>query len=173
MVHTRAVRWLAAIAFCSILGVASAQSKIAIINVQNAVVETAEIKKAQADLQAKYRPRQADLEKIQKELSDLQQQLQAQSGKIPPQQEADLNARGQRRQREFQRLSEDLQADVDRDRNDILQRSGQRMIEVVKKLAEERGFDVVIDSTNTFYYKNSLDVTKDAIAAYDKTYPAK
>jgi outer membrane protein len=167
----RLVRWLAAIGFCSLLGIASAQSKVGVINVQTAVVETAEIKKAQAELQAKYKPRQAEIEKIQKELSDLQAQLQG--GKLPPQQEAEITARGQRRQKELQRMGEDLQNDVDRDRNDILQKTGQRMTEVVRKLAEERGLDVVIDSTNTLYYKSALDVTKEAIAAFDKAYPVK
>src|SRR4051794_23307438 len=142
MSHMGSVRWLAAIGFCSLLGVVSAQSKVGVINVQTAVVETAEIKKAQADLQAKYKPRQAEVERIQKEISDLQGQLQAAAGKMPPQQEADITAKGQRRQRELQRIGEDLQTDVDRDRNDILQKTGARMTEVVRKLAEERGLDV-------------------------------
>ena len=82
---------------------AFAQAKVAIINSQAAVIETAEIKKAQAELEAKYRPRQAQVEKLQKEIADLQQQLQAGQGKLNPQAEQDLQLRGQRRQRELQR----------------------------------------------------------------------
>jgi outer membrane protein len=62
---------------------------------------------------------------------------------------------------------------VDRERNDILQKAGQRMSEVVRKIADERGLDIVIDVTNTVFFKPALDVTKDATAAYDKAYPAK
>jgi outer membrane protein len=80
---------------------------------------------------------------------------------------------GQRRQRELQRLTEDVQGEVDRERNDILSRTGGRMQTVVQKLAEERGFDVVIDVSNTVYFKPALEITKDATAAYDKAYPAK
>src|SRR4051812_46912865 len=152
---------------------AFAQVKVAIINSQLAVIETAEIKKAQAELEAKYKPRQAQVEKLQKEIADLQQQLQAGQGKLTPQAEQDIQMRGQRRQRELQRLGEDLQGDVDRERNEILGRTGQRMQDIVKKIAEERGYDMVVDVSNTVYYKPAMEITKDATAAYDKAYPAK
>ena len=155
------------------LAIASAQLKVAIINVQSAILDTAEIKKAQGELEARYKPRQQQVEKLQKDLADLQAQVQAGQGKLTPQAEQNLQATGQRKQRELQRLGEDLQADVDRDRNDILQKSGARMTEVVKKLAEERGFDMVVDVTNTIYYKPALEITKDATVAYDKTFPVK
>lgn len=149
-----------------------AQTKLAIINSQAAVIETAEIKKAQTELEAKFKPRQAELEAIRKELEDIQQQLQAGQGKLTPQAQQDLNIRGQRRQRDMQRMTEDLQAEVERTRNDILQRTGQRMQEIVAKLAEERDLDVVIDVSNTIYFRPALEITKEATAAYDKAYPA-
>jgi outer membrane protein len=145
-------------------------SKIGIINLQRALVETADIKKAQVELEAKYRPRTAELEKIQKELTDIQAQLQG--GRLNQQAEQELNARGQRRQREAQRIQEDLQGDVDRERQDILQRAGQRMSEIVKQIAEARGLDVVVDVSNTVFFRPALEITQDAIAAYDKAHPA-
>lgn len=152
---------------------ASAQSKVAIINLQRAVLESAEIKKASTELEAKYRPRQQAIEKLQREIQALQQNLQSNAGKLTPAAEADLTAQGQRKQRELQRQTEDLQADVDRERNEILSRSSQRMQEVVKKLAEEKGFDIVVDVSNTVYFKPGLEITTESIAAYDKEHPAK
>jgi outer membrane protein len=151
----------------------SAQSKVAIINLQRAVLESAEIKKASAELEAKYRPRQQQMDKLQKDLQALQQNLQTNAGKLTPQAEADLTTQGQRKQRELQRLTEDLQADVERERNDILGKSSQRMQAVVKKLAEGKGIDVVVDISNTVYFKPDLEITTESIAAYDKEYPAK
>ena len=153
------------------MGAASAQVKVAIVNFQKAIIATAEIKKAQVDLEAKYKPRTLELEKLQKELQDIQAQIQ--SGKLNQQAEQELQARGQRRQREYQRVGEDLQGDVDRERNEILQKAGQRMNEIVKKIAEERGFDIVVDVTNTVYFKPALDITADAQKAFDAAYPVK
>ena len=154
-------------------GFASAQTaaKVAIINLQRALVETAEIKKAKVEMEARFRPRQADMEKLQKELQDIQSQLQG--GKLNPQGEQELTARGQRRQREMQRLQEDLQGDVERERTDVLRRASERMAEVVKKIADERALDVVVDAANTIYFRPTLDITTEAVAAYDKAYPAK
>jgi len=153
--------------------IASAQSKVAVINLQKAVLETAEIKKASAALEAKYRPRQAEMEKVRKELEDIQQKLQSLAGKLTQQAEADLTIQGQRKQRDLQRLGEDLQTEVDAERNDILSKSTQRMQEVVRKIAEEKGVDVVVDVTNTVYFKPALEITAEATAAYDKAHPAK
>jgi len=153
------------------LGVGAAQSKVAVVNSQKAILDTAEIKKAQVDLEAKFKPRQDQMARLTKELQDIQTQLQ--SGKLNQIGEQELTVQGQRKQRELQRLQDDLQADVDRERNDILQRSGTHMQEVVKKLADEKGLDVVIDTSNTIFYKASLDLTAEAVAAYDKAYPVK
>jgi outer membrane protein len=153
------------------IGIGSAQSKVAVVNSQKAILETAEIKKAQTDLEAKFKPRQDQMARLTKELQDIQTQLQ--SGKLNQTGEQELTIQGQRKQRELQRLQDDLQADVDRERNDILQRSGTHMQEVVKKLADEKGLDVVIDTSNTVFYKASLDLTAEAVAAYDKAYPVK
>ena len=146
-------------------------TKVAIINAQKAVADTAEIKRAQASLEVKFRPRQQAIESLQNDLQNIQKQLNTPN--IDPSKEAQLRADGTQKQKELQRLGEDLQADVNAERQDILGRSGRQMTEVVKKLAEERGIDVVVDITNTIYFKPALDVTAEATAAYDKAYPAK
>jgi outer membrane protein len=146
-------------------------ARVAIINAQKAVADTQEIRKAQAALEAKYKPRQQAMQTLQTQLQTIQQQLS--SPNLAPERESQLRADGTRKQKELQRLSDDFQADVNYERQDILNRAGRQMTEIVKKIAEERGFDVVIDITNTLYYKPGLEITADATAAYDKAYPAK
>jgi outer membrane protein len=68
-------------------------------------------------------------------------------------------------------MQQDLQDDVQNERTAILQRAGTRMQEVVKKLAEEKGLDIVVDSGNTVFFKTALEITADATAAYNKAYP--
>ncbi len=152
---------------------APGQTKVAIVNVQKAILDTAEIKKAQVDLEAKYKQRTDALQKAQRDLQDLQTQLQSAGDKMSSQGRIDLEANAARKQREVQRMTDDLQSDIDGDRNAILQRAGTRMKEVVQKLAEAKGVDVVIDVTNTFYYKPALEITAEATSAYDKAFPVK
>jgi outer membrane protein len=144
---------------------------VAIINAQKAVAETADIKKQQATLEAKYKPRTQAIQTLQAQLESISKQLQAPN--LAPDREAALRADGTLKQKELQRLNDDLNADVNYERQDVLTRAGRQMTEVVKKLAEERNIDVVIDITNTIYFKPALDITADATAAYDKAYPPK
>ena len=163
------------VAVCSALfalsQIASGQAKVAVVNLQEAVFKSAEIQKADADMQAKYKPRQDEINRVTTEISDLAQKFQAGQGKLAEAVLADLQAQGQRRQRDLQRLQEDLNADAERDRNDILTKTTQKMGDVVKKLAEEKGVDLVVDSATILYFKPTLDLTADTIAAYDKAYP--
>jgi outer membrane protein len=145
--------------------VASAQLKVAVVNVQKAMIDSDELKKVSADVETKYKPKQDELQKLQQDLQSIQTQLQ--SNKLSQQAQADLNLQGQRKQRDAQRLSDDLQQEFDRDRQDILGKAAQKMTEVVKKLAEERGYDIVIDVSQAIYSKPALDVTADALAAYN------
>jgi outer membrane protein len=164
---------LACSALLSIAPVLPAQVKVAVINLQRAVLDSAEIKKASAAMEARYKPRQAEAQQIEQKLGAIQQNLQANAGKLTPQAEADMQAQGQRLQKQLTRIQEDLQGDVERDRNEILGKASQKMGDIVKKIAEEKGLDMVVDISNTIYFKPALEITSDAIAAYDKAYPAK
>jgi outer membrane protein len=159
---------IAVLAFASI-GPASAQIKFAVINTQKALLETDEIKKAQAQMEAKFKPRQDQMVKLQKDLEDIQAQLN--SGKLNELGTQEMTAEGQRKQRELQRAQQDLQEDVERERTEIIQRAGARMQEVVKKVADEKGLDIVVDSASTVFFKAAFEITADATAAYNKTYP--
>ena len=166
---------LSALALAGALVLASpagAQTKVGIINTQRAVLETGEMKKAAADLEAKYRPQQQDVEKRTKELQAIQDKLEN-AAKLKPGEANDLQAEGQRKQRALQRITDDLQAEVERERNEILGRGTQRMQEVVTRIAEEKGLDVVLDASNAVYFKQSMDITNEAIALYDKHFPLK
>jgi len=164
-----------AAACCALLAVsqaAPAEIKVAIINLQRAVLESAEIKAASAAMEGRYRPRVADIEQLNKELSAIAANLQSNAGKLTPQAEADMSQQAQRKQRDVQRKQDDLQADVDRERNEILQKSAVKMSAVVKKLAESKGLDLVIDAPYAVYFKEAMEITSEAIAAYDKENPA-
>jgi len=151
----------------------STQTKVAVINFQNAVLSTAEIQKVLKDIQAKYKPRQDALLKGQQELSDIQTQLNASQGKLSQAGEADLQARGQRKQTQLQRLNDDLTADFEADRDEAVRRASTRMQELLKKVAEEKGLDLIVDSAAAPFVKTGIEITDQVVAAYDKAYPAK
>jgi outer membrane protein len=162
-------------AFCLAIAlfstVASAQIKVAVINVQKALADTDELKKASADLARKYQPRQDEMDKLQKDLETIDAQLN--SGKLNAQATQELQAKGTREQRDQQRMADDMQADVEKDRQDILAKMSQKMQDVINKLAEDKGLDMIVEASQTLFAKPTFDITADATAAYNKANPAK
>jgi outer membrane protein len=154
-------------------GAVSAQTKVGVINLRTAVGETADFKKSASDFEARVKPQVEQMDKLNRELQSLQQQLETNGAKLTPQAAQDLQIQGQRKQRDLQRLTEDLQGERDRETNEVVSRVTQRMQEIVKKIAEEKGLDVVVDSNDTIFFKPALDITKEAVAAYDQAYAPK
>jgi outer membrane protein len=159
------------LALAPLASMASAQLKIAVVDTQKALAESDDLKKQGAAVEAKYKPRQDEINKLQTDLQSIQQQLD--SGKLNQQAIADLQSQGARKQRDLQRLSDDLQQDFERDRQDILGKAAQKMRDVITKVAQEKGVDLVVDAGQSLYFKPALEITTDVIAAYNKAYPAK
>ena len=168
---------LPAVATC-VLGLMSvapamAQSKVGVIDFQRAVVDTAEFKKAFAELEAKFKPKQDQLQKAQQTLQDIETQLRASQGQLSQAGTAELNAKGQRTQVQVDRLTADLQEDFEGERDAALRVVSTRYTDVLKKLATDKGLDIIADTTALHFFGPALDVTDAAIAAYNAAHPAK
>jgi len=161
---------LVAISALVMAGAAQAQTKVAVINVQKALADTAEIKKARDDMNATLGPRQQQAEKLNNEITQIRQRLQSDTT-LTQQAQYDLQQEGTRKQTELTRLQEDLQSDAQNLQQSVLSKSSDRMQQVIKKLAEDKGLDLVVDTQTTLFFKPVLDLTADATAAYDKAYP--
>ena len=139
-------------------------SKVGVIDFRSALMGTAEMQAKVKELEAKYKPRQDELTQLARELQELQQKIQSASGN----ETLNLQNQGQRKQREAQRKQEDLQSDVEYDQNEISQGGARAMYDVISKLAEEKGLDIVVDISNTLFFKPALNLTAAATAAYNQ-----
>ncbi len=146
----------------------AAQAKVAVINFQEALLSTADMQKESAALEAKYQDRQEELNTLSAELQELQAKIQGAAGS----ELAQLQAEGQRKQVTAQRLSEDLQSDVEFDRQNILTAASGRMREIVQGLRAEKGFDLIVDSSGVLAADPLIDLTAEATQAYDAKHPA-
>jgi len=152
---------------------AMAQAKVGVIDFQRAVVDTAEFKKAYAALEAKFKPKQDELQKAQQTLQDIDAQLRATQGQLSQAGAAELQSKGQRTQVQVDRLTQDLQEDFEGDRDAALRVVTARYVDVLKKLATDKGLDYIQDAAALHFFKPEMDVTDAAIAAYDLAHPAK
>lgn len=145
--------------------------KIGVINWQKALLATQELQKRVKELTAKYQPQADSLDKAKRDLTDIQTELQSSQGKLSAEREAELEAQGTAKQRQVDRLTQDLQDAGEQERQDLLQAIGTRMTAIVKKIMDDSGLDMVVDTATVVAFKPAVEITDAAVAAYDKAYP--
>src|SRR5262245_22630162 len=94
--------------------------KIAVVDFERAVVESAAGKKSSEKFNGTLQAKQADLEKRQKDLEDQQKKLQNGARTLSDAGKGDLQKDIDRRTKELQRLNEDAQKELQALRNDLL-----------------------------------------------------
>ena len=154
----------------------AATGKVAVLNVRGAIVATAEGKQASSELQGQFAARQTELENLNKQVNDIRQRLQANEGKLSPEEGGRLERQGTALQKQIQRKQEDYQEDVNASQQEVIERIGRKMIDVLDRYARENGIIVVLDSSAQsapIYVSPTIDVTADIVKLYDQAYPAK
>ena len=153
----------------------SAPTKVGIINIQQAIVSTAEGQKAAKELEDKSAPKKKELEKMQGDIASLREQLNKMSSVGSEEQKRKLMADIDQKTKSFNRQVEDAQAELDQDQNRVLNELGGRMLAVLDKYAKDNNYAVILDvssqQTPVLFAANSIDVTRDVVDLYNKNVP--
>src|SRR5581483_7430858 len=150
---------------------AAATPKIGIINMQQAILASNEGRRDFESLQKKFEPKQTELKGMNDEVEGLKKQLNTQGDKLNDEARANLVKTIESKQKSLQRSLEDAQGDFQAQQNDILNRIGQKMMEVLDKYAKENGYTMILDVSNpqspVLWAGASSDVTKAIVDAYN------
>jgi len=151
-------------------------TKVGIVSIQDAIANTNEGKKELEALQQKFAPRQAALQTQNDELENLKKQLQAQSDKLSDEERNSRIRSATEKQKTLQRNAEDFQNEVQTAEQEILNRLGKKMLDVLEKYARDNGYAVVMDVSNpqtpVLYANPGTNITKNLIDAYNAESPA-
>lgn len=154
----------------------AAAQKIAVINIRQAVVATAEGKQASAELQSKFAPRLTELENLNKQINDLQNRLTAGERTLNDEEQNRLRREGQKLTTLLERKRTEYQEDLNGEQGEVIDRIGRKLLDVLDRYARENGLVAVFDTSaqNTVIYaSNQIDVTQDIVRLYDQAYPVK
>jgi outer membrane protein len=156
---------------------AAAPAKIAVMNVRNAIVATAEGKLAQGELQSKFAPRQNDLQNIQKQMDDIQRKLTEGARTLSADEQSRLQRDGELLSHRLQRGTDDLNEELQAAQGEIVDGIGRKMLEVLDRYSRENGYTVVLDTsaqgTPVVYGSSTSDITQEIVRLYDQAYPVK
>ena len=150
-------------------------TKIAVINVQTAILSTKDGQKAAADLQTQFNPRQQDLEKKQAELTALQDQLRKGSATMSDEAKTKLMRDIDATTTRVNRDTQDARSDLDEAQGKVMQELGGKMMAVMEKYAVQNGYAVIMDvsnpQTSVLWAASAVDITNDIVKLYDQAYP--
>ena len=148
--------------------------KIGLVSIQEAILSTAEGKKAMTELQKKYQPRQQEVQKDQQEIQAISDQLQKQAATLSDDEQRRLNRDLEQKQKILKRTTEDAQADFATDRDEMFRRIGQKMVRVINDYARQNGFSLIIgsDQVPVYYAAKEVELTDEVVRLYDAANPA-
>ncbi|MEO8592191.1 MAG: OmpH family outer membrane protein [Candidatus Solibacter sp.] len=150
----------------------AAPTKVAIIHVQNAILQTKDGQKAANELQGRFAPKKAGLDKKQNEIATLQDQLRKGSATMSEDAKAKLMRDIDAGNKSLQRDTEDAQADLDSEQGKIMQDLGGKVMAVLEKFATANGYAVVLDVSNpqtpVLWAASAVDITGDIVKLYDQ-----
>lgn len=145
--------------------------KAGVLHVARAIFESEEGKTAMADLQKKVDSKQEEFAKQQKEIQDLQAQIQRQGATLNQDAQAALARNLESKRITFQRSTEDAQKEFNQLRTDIYNRIGRKILAEVQKYAAENNFYLILDSSSqnsqVLFNTSSVDITSDIIKRYN------
>ena len=153
-----------------------APSKVGIIQIQQAILGTKDGQKALADLQARFGPKKAELEKKQNAIAQMQQTLRSGSATMSEEAKNKLVRDIDQSTKSLNRDTEDAQAEVQQAEEKIMQDLGGRIMAVINRFARDNGYSLIIDVSNpqtpVVFAADSIEITKEIVDLYDKNAPA-
>lgn len=152
-------------------GVAEAQLKVAVVNFERAVVESAQGQQAVEEFNAIYEERTREIETRQQEIAELQNRLQTQGRALSETASADLTRDIERKQTDLNRLSEDIQRDLQTLQENLLRPIADVARRILSEYAAENAFTIILDvsnpQTNIVYASAEADITTELIRQID------
>lgn len=155
----------------------SAPSKVGTISLQAAIVNTAEGKRASAELQTQFAARSTELQNMQKQIQDIQAKLRSTQQVLSEGETGRLQREAERLTRTFQRKQQYFQEDLSAAQQDIMNNIGRKLEDVLSRYSKENGYSVILDTsgqqTSVVYGAQQVDVTDEITKLYDQSHPAK
>ncbi len=147
--------------------------KIAVIDMQSALLGTKDGQAAAANLKAKFTPKEQEFAKRQQDLAAKQDQFRKGENTMAEEAKGKLAREIDSMQRALQRDTDDARQDLDAEQNRILQELGGKMMQVLNKYAADNQYTLVLDVSGqpnpVLFASSGADITRDIIGLYDKS----
>jgi outer membrane protein len=152
---------------------ASTSNKIGTINIEQAIFASNEGQRDFEVLSKKLEPKQTELKSMNDEVESLKKQLSTQDGKLNEDARTALVKQVEDKQKRLERSVQDARDDAQSQQNEIAQRILQKMAPIIVKYAGDKGFGLIMDTSNPWpqgpvlWAGPSVDITKAIVDTYN------
>ena len=148
-------------------------TKVGTINIQDAILASNEGQRDFEALGKKLEPKQTELKNLNDEVESLKKQLNTSGDKLAEDARNNLVKQIEQKQKSLERSVQDARDDAQGQQNEIAQRILQKMAPVIIKFAGDKGFGVIVDTSNPWpqgpvlWAAPSVDITRPIVDAYN------
>jgi outer membrane protein len=170
-----AARVVAALAVAALIGTGgaersvarAAESKIAVVDVQHAVMATEEGIRAQTMLKKDFDKRQQELDAKQTELAKARDDIEKQSRVLSREALQKRTEDWQRRMVELQTVFVDYNKTLQKKQGELTAPIIKKMMAVIARLAKKNGYELILDKQAAAYVRQDLDLTEQVVQLYN------
>jgi outer membrane protein len=163
----RLTRALCALAIVLTAGIASAQGndyRIGFVNTERLFREATPAKRAQQKLEREFASRDGDIQKLSKQVRDLQALLEKDGVTMAESERRNKERDLANMSRDLQRLQREFREDLNLRRNEELAAVQERANKVIQQIAEAEKFDLILQDP-VVYASGRIDITDKVIKA--------
>jgi len=151
-------------------------TRIAVINLADAMQRTKEGQKAGLELQNKFGPKKVEFDQRQADIDKLTDRLSKGAATLSEDAQRQLRAEIQTKSTNLKRFGEDSQAEMETDEAKISQELQIKMQPLLHNFAIQNNFAVVMDiggQSPVLWYASATNITDLMVALYDQAHPVK
>jgi outer membrane protein len=148
-----------------------AESKMAVVDTQRAIMETEEGLRMQATLKKLFDSRQRELDKKQEELAKERDDIEKQREVLSKTALAKRVDKWQREMMQLQTVFVDYNKELQKKQSELTQPIFQKTMGLIRRMATQEGYDIIVDKQAVPYVRSDLDLTDRVITLYNQGVP--
>jgi len=145
-------------------------SRVCTVDLQEALGQVREGRNTLASLTSDLERRQRELDAAQQELAQWMQELETQIAVLSAEQRQARLEEYERRVADLQRSYAASQQELSRAEGEATQRIYERMVGIVRELAQQQSCGLVLQESAVVFAASSVDLTTPLVTAYDARY---
>ena len=154
------------------LPVSAQTMRVGVVDTQRAVMETEDGLRMQATLKKVFDSRQRELDKKQEDLQKERDDIDKQRDVLSKVALAKRMDKWQREMVQLQTVFVEYNKELQKKQGELTQPIFQKAMGIIRRLATQEGFDIVVDKQAVPYSRSDLDVTDRVITMYNQGAPA-